>query len=100
MWEEEEANYVRKMVFDPRAGQKDEDFSCKDQRQRSGGRCRWFQQQRKTPPPNMFASRAFPTLGVLQATEVTGAPWGEEKSRLENCMRRAVGVAGSLGTPA
>lgn len=48
----------------------------------------------------MFASRAFPTLGVLQATEVTGAPWGEEKSRLENCMRRAVGVAGSLGTPA
>lgn len=73
------------------------------QRSKTGGRCSWLQQQRKTTPTHKFASRSFPVLGVLQAAEVMGAPCGEEMSKLENGMRRAVGVGvwgRSGGTPA
>lgn len=32
------------------------------QRSKTGDRCGWFQQQRKTPPAHKFVSRAFPML--------------------------------------
>lgn len=54
-------------------GQKDEDMTCKGQGLEMA--CKWLPASEEDCTHTQIGiCRAFPTLGVLQATEVMGAP--------------------------